>query len=253
MAPLFANCKNLYLLVMELKDNISPFQLNAVRKCLKSNKQLKHLALFGAPLFKEDFSTDIGFQLRKLIIGCCPSGRNRQNRYETFPMKNINSFLKTQVSSLETLTLYGLENAEILRTILSMLRLKSLTLRVFSAIRPAVLASESFAQSKSITYLNIERFDPDFVFKLSAFPNVEILKIETFDDESANVIAESCKSLKKLSVRHFFAMNISNEAFFLGLKEFTCKTINTYQSAENMSRKVLFEKLNVKYVTLEGL
>lgn len=110
------------------------------------------MVFFGLPLVSVDFSSNIDFKLKELAIGFLNVWK-----YESLsplPMKNINLFLKTQKDSLEKLTVNAWENAEVIKTILSMPRLKYLTLRVLVFTMPLVMATEIFPQSNSIKYLN---------------------------------------------------------------------------------------------------
>lgn len=182
-------------------------------------------------MFKEDFSSEISFKLTELHI------RIVMNDLE---QRNLNLFLKTQVGTLEVLTIGHRQTmgAEDLKTILSMPRLKKLNLGT-SGIRVSELAVGNLPQNQSVTSLYFTAFqNNDVLVKtlLKALPKVEYLKIQNMSEEITDFISETCKSLKHLVVCNFRLQNVSNEAFFLNLQEFTCQQVG--RSSKNLSKRL---------------
>lgn len=99
VASAFVNCKNLETLSMSVRDGASPSTLVTIKTCLKNNKKLKNLTFHHAPIFNEDFSSEISFKLTKFSFNFWEK-ENQQ--------RNLNFFLKTQKDTLEDLTIdYG--------------------------------------------------------------------------------------------------------------------------------------------------
>lgn len=207
--------------------------MKAIRSCLISNKDLKKLKLDNLPVFDEDISTRISFKLKELSLGL---QRFRQNAKE-----NLNLFLKAQSDSLETLETMTWMGFEVMRTVLSMPCLKSLTLNGITFADPEEFAAENFPQNHSVTSLDFNNFCinemTDSVLKL--FPNVVALKLFCMNDGTSPLIVNNCKSLKYFSVVIFQTENIENESFFLNLEEFFSECIRGYCFE-------LFKKLNGK-------
>lgn len=84
---------------MSVRDGASPSTLVTIKTCLKNNKKLKNLTFHHAPIFNEDFSSEISFKLTKFSFNFWEK-ENQQ--------RNLNFFLKTQKDTLEDLTIgYG--------------------------------------------------------------------------------------------------------------------------------------------------
>lgn len=209
-----------------------------MRNSLKCNKKLKSLELYGGMIFSEDFLTGIIFKLTTLSI----------IQVEPEFQSVFNSFLKTQRDSLEDLSIGRRPSFEIMKTILSMPRLNKVFLSVKeSELRGQImwLPAEFFIQSLPQNF-SVSNFDLrsgwatcftwcELFFK--ALPNIKSLKITLLDDESADVIAKTCKFLKQLEVEYFNAKAIANEDFYLNLEKLFSENVDE-------DSQQLFEKLN---------
>lgn len=216
--------------------NIPSPALNAIRTSLKANTLLTKLEILDTTVFNVDFSSEIRFKLKELVILFV---RNKVQE------QNINFFLKTQSDTLEVLTFDRWRNADLMKTIVFMPRLRKFTLQM-SLSESCKL--KFVHQNSSVVVLNLEVSEycekVEIRSLLTAFPKVESLNIKNrnFNDEIANYIPESLIFLKRLAVSSFRAVNISNEAFYLNLEEINC----SYQGVLPSSSK-LFEKLNGNY------
>lgn len=202
-----------------MSDGLLP--LNAIITSLKSNNNLKKLQINNNSVFHVDFSHEISFKLTELVIDSLKKGERHQQR-------NINLFLKTQRDTLETLEIIEWAGDDVLTTISSMPRLHNLTLGTFGIDR-LELAAASLPQNHSVKHLCLTRYwHVAAVHKniLNVFPKVELLEMFCITDELADLISETWKSLKHLSVHKFSLQNISNDEFFFNLEKFTCKCVS---------------------------
>lgn len=162
-------------------------------------------------MFREDFSSEIAFRLTELRVSWSHLKKLQLRR------QNFNSFLKTQLDTLEIVKFDEWMGFEILKTILSMARLQKLTLG-YIYIDPVkqMPAWLSRLQSQSVTSLDLPRIKQEsFLYDklFQAFPNVENLVVYEMTSELSYLIRDVFKSLKKLTVRHFSATNLSLRAF----------------------------------------
>lgn len=217
--------------------------LDAIRNSLKCNKKLKSLELYGGMIFSEDFLTGIIFKLTTLSI----------IKVEPQFQLVFNSFLKTQRDNLEDLSIGRRPCVEIMKTILSMPRLNKVSLSVKeSELRdqimwppaewvPPEFFFQSIPQNFSVSNFHLKStWSTCFTWCelfLEALPNIKSLKITLLDDESAEVIAKTCKFLKQLEVEYFNAKAIANEAFYLNLEKLFSENVDE-------DSQQLFEKLN---------
>lgn len=149
-------------------------------------------------------------------------------------------FLKRYKNALEVLKIMECKNNEFIRTVLSMSRLTKLTLGK-DGINSLELFAESLSKNRSITHFTSIPCITGAKRIFEALPNVESLTIPFFTDEIADLISETCKSLKQLSASSFFAKNISNENFYSNLTEFACESAE--ERFENSPLYQLYEKL----------
>lgn len=203
-----------------------------MRATLKSNPGLKALNLEGILLFDEDFRAELSFKLKKYEVLYVPGN--------TQAIQNFLLFLKSQMNSLETLSIGILISAELLEIILSMPRLEHLKLMCDISYFEYPAAPR---QNYSITRLELCNFSPTAdatieSYLLPLFPKVEHLAIRSLNHETAELIPESCKFLKTLIVGHFTAERIESKDFYLGLEKFVSRFCETRKS------KHLFLKLN---------
>lgn len=237
----FKNWNNLESL--SIMDNQEELQV-AILNGLKYNKNLKQLRFVGySLLFNTNFSTGISFRLKELVIsGLLDEARN---------FHNINLFLITQREKLEILTIGHFINSEILKTILSMPRLKKLYLAVGIHNSQAGFSVENFLPSQSVTSLSVPYFDGQkdfFKLILKVFPNIEFLELDSLHDEDANVISDHCQHLKHLSVWTFKGENFSNEAFYLSLRKFERTNVWSYEAnVDALSKKLNVQKKLIYY------
>lgn len=216
----FCFLRNLERLYIDMFEG-TPSSSNAIRTILKSNKGLKFLKFDDPYLFNQDFSTEIDFKLAELQIDYIGE--------EQIFSHNLNLFLKTQRDTLETVeTLADWTDVDVMKTILSMPRLKNLTLGDFEF--DALEIAEALPPNNSVKSLHLLDWDNysecDFFFKVC--PKVEFLEMNEITDEIADLISETCKSLKRLCVHRFRAKNIKDEAFFSDLDEISCGEVASY-------------------------
>lgn len=184
---------------------MSQYAWNAIRTSLKSNETLKKLRLPCDTLFNEDISTEIGFKLRVLQL-LFPREAQQKG--------NINLFLKTQKNSLRTLSIGRWLGGDVTKTVLSMTRLKALTLfQHVDYIEPSEYA-ESLPQNLSVTKLDLsDIFTNEMTDRLvKAFPNVEYMKINMMYP-NRRLIHETMKSLKDLNTGKYGDHQVSPEVF----------------------------------------
>lgn len=152
--------------------------LEAIRTILKINADLKFLRINYEVfylLFSEDFSKQISFNLREFHA----ESMQRPLGIQVQVQQNLNAFLMTQRESIEKLTLGKWMGSDVFKTILSMPRLKNVTLMGFQGVEPAELQAESFPQNFSVTHLTLSDFWKDDVirFMLEVFPRLESMTI----------------------------------------------------------------------------
>lgn len=186
----------------------------------------------GCLLFDENILPEFSFKLTEFTV--------QANQINPGVQRNLNLFLKNQSSTLDVLSIESgtFFNAEVVKTVLSMPRLKKFILSA-GRIRDLAPVFDTSQRNHSVTALHLTDYESDHVsiqILLKAFPNVETFSFRTMRDEMAEFIAKHCKNLKHLSVSYFHADNISNEEFYLNLETFRCAVVNT-----NCSR--LYEKL----------
>lgn len=241
----FANCKSLERLkVSSHGQKIPPSAIRAIKTCLDLNKQLKKLNLSGELLFNDDFLSTISCKLTELDVSC----------YEKSPHteQNLNLFLMAQSESLESLEVHLWTGHDVMKTILSMPRLKKLYLGgiPFDA---SEYEADDFPQNHSVKNLSLHQY-PCHQFKwfktfLKSFTKVEFLSVLIMTDDIADLIPETCKSVRQLSVMSLQAKNVreSNEAFYVNLEEFKCREVNSRGSKE------LLNRLNGRLETVQPL
>lgn len=169
-------------------------ELNAFRTCLQSNKGLKKLCLLGFSFFKQEFPTGITFKLTEVQIDPYD-----WDIYGNVPeiLVNLNTFLKTQRDTLETLKLGRQTNVEVMKTILTMPKLKKLALKV-----PEFHTEYEYAglpQNHSVTSLTLSGYKDSndaYKFCLNAFPAVELLETDRMTNDINVCVSATCKSLK---------------------------------------------------------
>lgn len=151
--------------------------------------------------------------------------------------KSLVSFLEKQSDSLEVLSIMNICNADHLKIILSMPRLRKLCFAAAIADF-SDLAVESLPKSLSVTKLKLLAGNMVDKALLGAFPKVQSLEILGINNELADLISKTCKSLKHLHVERFLATKVSNEAFFLNLATFTCEDVDGRSSAYQLYQKL---------------
>lgn len=170
--------------------------MNAITTSLRTNIGIKTLRLWLIYLFNEDISFKINLNLRE--FSSCYFIK------EPNALRNVNLLLITQKESLEVLSISHLVDAAILKTILSMSRLKELNLSLGMDIPN--YTTFDFLPNHSVTTLSIPTYSKEkamLKFILALFPNVEFLNISFCNDAIANLISKNCKSLKRLSSSYF--------------------------------------------------
>lgn len=215
----FVNCKSLESFTIATWSAV-----NVIRTILEANKKLKTLKLHESSIFKKGFSSEKDFKLTEFSFDDLCFNQDY--------LQNFNQFLIKQRDSLETMKLGQWMNVQVFETILSMSRLKKLSLGV-QLLHP-LKNYDVFSRSQSITDLELSHFQNrdgmNCTVLLRAFPNVEILKISGMYNELADAISATCKSLKRLYVELFEASAISNIDFFLELEEFSLADFAEYAS-----------------------
>lgn len=199
------------------------------------------LKLAGYGLFREDVSNEISFKLRRLTFGPAT--------YEAETQRNFNLFLKTQTQTLKILTIFGYTDVAVVKTIFSMPSLIAVCLAV-DTIQGLEISEATFPQNQSVFILILTEFWVDMTALkviLKGFPKLQTLKIANITDEIADSISAVCTTLEILDCDYFFAKNVTDEKFFLKLKQFTCQEFSLPESPGTDSQK-LFEKLNGKLV-----
>lgn len=220
---ILVNCKSLESLTVRLKKIASQQTSEAIRKTLIDNKKLKKLEIFGDllhPVFDRDLTSEKNFSLTELNIDFLMHKSN--------VCHNLNLLLMMQRNSLEILSIKRSCGVEVMKTILSLPRLKQLTLGEGDIM--LIRKNNCFEESHSVTSLHLKN-SPfllcNFNILLKLFPKVETLKVQTFTEELANAISKTCKSLKTLSIDEFVAIRIKDEAFFMKLKKLKCNSLST--------------------------
>lgn len=245
LAPAFVNCRNLKRLLICVNNGPS-FALEAVKICLRSNPELKELRIFNGQVIGEILPTDVSFKLSGLEL----------DNYSDDPqnIQNVKAFLKTQVDYLEELYFGRNTDVETMKIILSMPRLKSLTLKLSIEGKEALESLKALPPSNSIEFLDSLYILPCM---LKAFPKVQTLITDSLDFYSVEFIPKAFKSLRNLSASMFRAKKVSNKAFYKGLEKFTCREVGelflNFEAepdgpllVKNESIQKLFEKLNGK-------
>lgn len=209
-----------------------PSTINAIRTCLDANQQLKKLDLIGELLFSEDFLSTISCQLTEFDFTCFDNSLQIR--------QNLNLFLVAQSKSLEVLRLREWMGIEVMKTVSLMPRLKKLALHG-SYADPSEYEANEFPQCLLVTTLYLSQ--PDLKFEwykilLKAFTNLESLGVLVMTDKIADLIPETCRSLRQLLVYNFKAQNVrrSNEAFYVNLEEFKCFRVDRLGSNELLDR-----------------
>lgn len=123
--------------------------LDAIRTSLVQNEGLKVLRLIGHLLFREDFSSEINFKLKRLSFGPAT--------YEHETQHNFNFFLKTQRQNLEILTIGGFIDIPVLKTIFSMPSLKAVCFTM-NTIQGLEISETTFPQNPSVVVLVLTEF-----------------------------------------------------------------------------------------------
>lgn len=187
----FVNCKNLTSFSIKSGGSMGDTSLNAIRTILKTNGGLKFLKIDYEVfylLFGDDFSGETSFKLREFHAKSLqrPLGNQTQVR------QNLNSFLMAQGETVETLTLGKWMGGDVFKTILSMPRLKQVTLMGFQGVESAELQSESFPKISSVKRLDLSDFWKDEVvrFMLEVFPRVEDVTITGTADQASSRAAQ---------------------------------------------------------------
>lgn len=242
---LFANCKILENLKVSLHgQEIPPSAISAIKTCLDVNKQLRKLDIGGDLLFDDDLLSTISCKLTEFDVSCYKKSPHTE--------QNLNLFLVAQSESLESLKIHLWTGHDVMKTVLSMPRLKRLTLAgiPFGA---SEYEADDFPQNHSVTSLGLHQY-PCHQFKwfktfLKAFTKVESLGVLVMNDEIADFIPETCKSVRQLSVYNFQAQNVheSNEAFYVNLEDFKCMQV------DRRSSKELLNRLNGRLETVKPL
>lgn len=204
--------------------------LNFIRTTLGLNKKLKvlrnpHQSLFNSLLA----STNLKLEEIK-VDGYFGKYADLQ--------RNCELYLESQKERLETVIIKKVKGAGIVKTVLSMQRLKTLFLTLYHS-NPSEYEATNFPKNNSITDLCLRIYTPEsIIYKhiLDAVPKVEILHVTILDHKLAEWIPETCKLLKRLSLYIFDVESISNETFYMNLQEFSCRHVHR--------SKNLFKNLN---------
>lgn len=184
---------------------MSQYALIAIRTGLMANKTLEKLHLPCDRFFEKDISAEIDFKLLELKISF--PGKAQQNQ-------NINLFLKKQKDSLETLSIGRWLGPDVTKTVLSMPRLKTLTLyQNLDQIQPSEYA-ERLPQNHSVIRLDVSDI---FVNEMTdclvrAFPKAEYVKINMMY-QNRRLIHKTCKNLKKLDAGEYGDHQVSSDVF----------------------------------------
>lgn len=239
----FVNCKNLKKLIIQMASApIPPSATNAIRCSLKNNIGLRKLGLTGGSIFKEDFSSEIGFKLKEFYV--------RIYQIDQLQTSNLNLLLATQKESLRLLMITHIVKVETLKAMSLMPGLKKVYLKDLSIDRASLSHNISpnnsvkklqvlFGHSHDVQVTNYKasNIQRSLELALKLFPHVELLEIPVLDDKIAEVISNHGKSLKHLKPFGFRAENISNEAFYLALAKLESKQLHD-------NSIILFIKLN---------
>lgn len=208
--------------------------LNFIRTTLGLNKKLKVLRIpYESSLFGLLASTKLKLKEIKVDIYFGNYADMQQN---------CELYLESQRETLETVMIGEVKGAGIVKTVLSMQRLKKLFLTL-NCSNPSGYEAANFPKNHSITYLRLSIFTPEMIIYkhiFDAVPKVEILYLSRLDHELAEWIPETCKLLKRLSFYIFDVESISNETFYMNLQEFSCRLVH--------GSELLFKKLNGKFI-----
>lgn len=183
--------------IVSTEDTIMPSTaLNSIRIILCSNKRLKKLELHDDSLFSEDFSTSMSSKLEEfnfVALGC----KSQQNR------QNLNLFLLSQRDTIKILEIKCWAGSVVKDTVLMLPHLKKLTVGV-SFVSSTAHSSEVFPQNLTVKTLtlsdsvNVIQLYYRLKFTLPAFRELESLEIPFISNGIPDLIAETCKTLKKL-------------------------------------------------------
>lgn len=242
---IFYNCKNLITFdasIIERLDGkevkIPKPALVAVRKSLQSNEQLEKLTLNinDDDLSLEDWFSEVNCKLIKVRF--------------SIRMTQASKFLMTKAHKLKVL---GKLEQETFETILAMPRLKKIVLHHCFSKSFFRLAAEYSQQNFSVTHVELpaswEADTNDLKVIFNTFPNIETLSIGPLKDKSADLIATTCTSLKKLHVETFAVTKIANKKFFLKLDEFSC--VRACFGARKMIKTLSVETPPMPYYDLD--
>lgn len=157
----------------------------------------------------DDFSSGFNFKLTEFEVKC------------SIELSYQNDFLMKQTDSLETLSIDIKLNDDVIKTVLSMPRLKSLALRNVDSYSFEYVDSNDL-QNQSVTSLELTFQSPmaELDLILWAFPNIQSLKLYNINNFSADIISSTCSCLKRLSAEYFSATEIIDEGYFSKLEMF---------------------------------
>lgn len=193
----FVNCKNLTSLSIDSKLRLGPSSLDSIRTLLESNGGLTFLKIGDAvfnPIFSEDFLKESGLQLKEF------HGESQEYTpggiHVSVP-QNFNAFLKSQIETLETLTLRTWMGVDALKLVLPLPHLKDVTVKGFKyPVDPEVpkVELEGLPPNDSVVNLTLPKEVHPFQALISiseAFPNLESLKIANPDETFLDWLAKA--------------------------------------------------------------
>lgn len=193
-----------------------PSALEAVKTCLNLSKRLKKLHLNGDSDILFSILTTISCKLTEFNFL-----HNPNLRWSLQLLPNLNLFLISQYNTLEVLEIHKWMGHDVMKTIISLPRLKKIVLEVKNVNYSEI---GSWKQNLSVVDLHLITefsnvwFEPFF----EAFPKLESLRLDDmFSDYAADLIPRTYPTLRKLSFKKFAATNVSNWDFYLNLEEFS--------------------------------
>lgn len=238
----FINCMSLESFSIKSGSEISSSALNAIKKILQSNVGLKklgiHFNVFNL-IFSEDVASNVHFNLTNYHA----SNLYRVPSYQATSQSHLNSFLESQIQTIEILSISDWMGVSALKTIFSMPRLTDVTIKGFHHAGGLFTDWENLQlnTNTSIVKMNFNDMSSNFQILekvVKATPNLKFLSLYLMDQKAMKFVAHNCKSLEFLHVDRFQAHDISDSNMFASLKEFSVKRKSEKLSVQSETKQL---------------
>lgn len=224
----FKNCKMLTSFKIKSGNRVPSEALKAIKEIMENNVNLEFLEInynIFYFIFEEDISSRVRFSLKAFHI------RDLYQIPGAITVKaNLLSFLRSQQSSIKSLTISEWFGIEVIETIFSMTSLENVSLKGFHHAEKTVdWKNIELPQNSLITELTFHDLSNDNLILqkfVSVIPNLKSLKLFTMDQSSMELVSLNCKSLQDLFAEHFLSIDISSKNLFMNLQRVSFKITN---------------------------